>query len=170
MRKLIYAFLITFTFTGFVFGQTSSKELTGELNKLVDQYNKPYGKTDQSQLVVIYVPGANNPFDKIYDKLKDKKLVQAKNIQFVGGFKEIVTAMNASKEMAQSHIQEAMIARYGDQHFTILHDMESKIEQLLKLKGYAIITVKKNKMEKIEQFEFDRIKFLDALNNIYLTK
>jgi hypothetical protein len=111
----------------------------------------------------------DDPFTKVYDKWKSKQWKEA-DVQVVGGFREMLSAGGhggASANGMKSHIQEAMIARYGKDHFPILLDMQSEIGSTLELKGFSIVIFDKNRMEKKEDFGSDRKKFFDAIQTYF---
>lgn len=117
------------------------------------------------QLTIIYIPGSNDPFGKIYDKHKGKELTG--NVQFIGGFREMMRG--ADPDRKRSHLQEAFRTRYGKEHFTILIDLESEIAQMLSIKGYSILGLskKENRIISFRDYGFDRIAFFKDLKKYF---
>ncbi len=133
-----------------------------QIGHTVDQFDSDFSlETVEDQLTIIYIPGSNDPFGKVYDKHKGKKI--ADKVQFIGGFKEMMKGWNP--EQKKSHLQEAFQFRYGKDHFPILLDLESDIAQLLSIKGYTILKISKKDNKIIEQksFGFNRMDFFKAL-------
>lgn len=151
---------------GLLFAQKSTADLFAKMSQTYDQFNDTFDpESTTDQLTIIYIPGSNDPFGKIYDKHKGKKL--ASDTQYIGGFKEIMAGIAEKKK--KEHLQEAFVSRYGKDHFTILLDLESEIGASLDIKGYTILEVSK-KGEKIihfEDFGFDRVAFFKALNGYF---
>lgn len=151
------------------YAQSDSKTILTELGTLVDQYNRSFNPESGEKLTLIWVPGADDPFGKIYDKLKGRKLKKNSFVQFVGGFKESAARMGGDPASAKKHIQEAMVFRYGDNYFPILIDIESKIASNLSTTGYSIITLSKKSNKIVSKVDCgtDRKKFFDLLNTYF---
>lgn len=160
MKKLI---LITIAglLTSFSHAQIKASEVFDQLKKMPDQFDDAYDPTEiKDQLTLIYIPGSNNPFQKIY--MKQKAAYLKDNVLLVGGFKEMMGMM--SIESKKDHLQEALALQYK-KGSTILIDMDSELGQLLNINGYSIITISKDKNEvlSIEDFGFDRVEFFKKL-------
>ncbi len=136
--------------------------LFSKMKDTYDQFDKTFKpKPDADPITIIYIPGNNDPFGKIYDKHKGKKIIG--NVQFIGGFKEIMRG--AAEKPKRKHLQQAFQTRYGKNHFTILLDLESELAQIMSVEGYAIfqISSKENKLLSRNDFGFDRLAFFKAL-------
>lgn len=151
-------------------GQADSKVLFNELVNLTDQYGHPFDKSKvNDRLVIIFVSGADDPFTKVYDKLKGKSLKNNSEVQFVGGFDEMLSAGGhggSDDAGMKSHIADAFISRYGEKHFSILIDMKSSVAKRAKITGLSVIilSTKSNKIERLTDYGTDRKKFFDAIN------
>jgi hypothetical protein len=150
--------------------QPDSKSLLSELGNLTDQYDHPFDKAKgNDKLVIIFVSGGDDPFTKVYDKLKGKSLKNSSEVQIVGGFEEMLSAGGhggSDDSGMKSHISDAFISRYGDKHFSILIDMKSSVAKKASVKGLSVIIMSKksNKVESLTDFGTDRKKFFDAIN------
>lgn len=165
--KDFLCFLISCLVLTSMVAQKNSSKLFEKMSDTYDQFGDRFdpGSVDD-QLTIVYIPGNNDPFGRIYDKHKGKKI--AEDVQFIGGFREIMIGMPADKKRA--HLQEAFVSRYGKDHFTILLDLDSEIARMLSIQGYTILTIsrKDDKIIRLEDFGFDRIAFFKVLNT-YLT-
>jgi len=141
----------------------SANDVRNKLKNFYDQFNNKLNEDLSKNLVIVFIPGSNDPFAKIYDKHKDKKL--AEHVQFVGGFKEIMT--NMDPEQKKKHLQEAFVQRYGKDHFTILLDLNSELANMLKFDGYTIIKVNGKSVD-VKSYDFDRIEFFKDLNSYFI--
>ncbi|MCB0629581.1 MAG: hypothetical protein R2824_33970 [Saprospiraceae bacterium] len=133
-----------------------------KMDQTVDQFDDTFeSKNWEDEISIIYIPGSNDPFGRVYDKHKGKKLVA--NTQFIGGFKEMMADWDP--EQKKKHLQEAFRVRYGKDHFRILLDFESEIQARLKTAGYAIIRLSKKDRKIISRkdYGFDRIAFFKDL-------
>ncbi len=158
MFMIISSFLLMSTFI--VHGQKAT-DVFLKLEAMPDQFNNMYEASSvNDELTLIYVPGTNNPFQKIYFKQKAAQTID--NVLLVGGFKEIMNAM--SREAKRKHLQEALSIQYK-RGSKILIDMDSELGQLLELKGYSIVTISKSKnaVTDVQDFGFDRVAFFQAL-------
>lgn len=145
-----------------IYAQQSSTKVIQKMESLVDQFDQTFDATKQSdQLLLVFVPGSNDPFAKVYDKHKEKAVLPG--VQFIGGFKEMMIGMDEDKK--RKHLQDAYLFRYGKTHFPILLDLNSEVAQLLSIDGYGIIQIDlKNKViTDIKSFDFDRVEFFKAL-------
>lgn len=146
------------------FAQNTPIEILGKMDTLYNQFDNTFESSRVGEeLVIVYIPGKDNPFGKVYDRHKDKKLTD--DVQFVGGFKEMMN--NMSKDSKKKHLQEAFVSRYGNQHFTILLDLDSDVQRMLGNEGYTIakISKKTNRVLSKQDFGTDRAAFFKALNN-----
>ena len=158
MDMFIILFFLQFSLAN---GQENAVKLFTKMDGTYDQFNESFdSKSIDGVLTIIYIPGSNDPFGKIYDKHKGKSL--AKNALFIGGFKEIMIGFPEKKK--REHLQDALQARY-DKNFKILLDLESEIGEHLSIKGYTILTASKqdNKIIKLNDYGFDRIAFFNVL-------
>ncbi len=122
-----------------------------KLGDLYDQFNKAFDtKIVDDRLTIVYIPGKDNPFGRVYDKLKGKEIKEG--IQFIGGFKEMMAKMD--RDAKKKHLQEAFVHRYGKRHFTILLDLDSEIQEMLNLDGYGVIILAKKDGQVLEQLDF----------------
>ena len=144
------------------YGQAQPSEIFKKMDGLYDQFNKAIEVDDISgEITLIYIPGNDNPFGKVYDRHKGVKFKQ--EVQFIGGFAEMMNAM--SKEAKKKHLQDAFQSRYGKQHFTILLDLDSDVQKVLGNKGYAIVKISSDGKRVISNQDFggDRAAFFQAL-------
>lgn len=151
-----------------VSAQTEWELIQRKLTSLTDQFDKPF-TARQDRLVLIYVPGADDPFTKVYDKWKSKQWKDAA-VQVVGGFQELVSEHGhggANSQGMKGHIREAMNARYGRNHFSILLDMQNEVARELGLKGFSILIMSRRGIEKKEDFGNDRKQFFDAIQTYF---
>lgn len=150
----------------------SLDKVYGVMSPLTDQFNKTFA-APTDELVIIWVPGNDDPFNKIYEKWKGKTFTSSKNVQVVGGFKEMVSQNSghggSSVESIKKHIADALISRYGTKHFPILLDMNADLGSTLSLSGLSIIVVSKktNAIKSKTDFGSDRKKFLDEVNTYF---
>ena len=141
--------------------------LIQKMTYLYDQFNQPFDQNSlKEELTIIYIPGSHDPFHKIYDKHKGKKTLE--NVQFIGGFKEMMKGWDTSKK--KGHLQEAFRVRYGKDHFSVLLDLESEIAALLSMDGYAIIKVSPIDGTLISKkiYGFDRVAFFKDLKKYFV--
>lgn len=144
------------------FGQSiSASPVFSKLGEMDDQFNNRYRPGNVAdQLVIVYIPGTNEPFQMIYNKKKGAKMVEGTLL--IGGFKEMMSGM--SYDSKKKHLQDALSIRYlkGSQ---ILIDMDSEVAAMLSLQGYSIITLSKkmNEVVQLRDFGFDRVAFFKAL-------
>lgn len=158
------------TITGF---SQRAADVLNELSTLTDQYDTNFDPGSASdRLVVIFVGGGDDPFTKVYDKWKGKALNKKPQVQVVGGFREMLGAAGHGEGSAsgiKDHIAEAMVVRYGEKHFPILIDVESKLGALLKVKGLAIIEISKRKgsVDSVKDYGTDRKQFFDNIKTYF---
>lgn len=156
-------------FTAFAHSQDIEvSELLSKLGSFTDQFNATYDIAEvNDEITLIYIPGINNPFVKIYSK---KKAAYTKeNVIVVGGFKEIVNMMTSGNK--KEHLQKALAIHYK-KGSSILVDMKSEIEKLLPITGYSItvLSKKENKIISINDYGFDRVEFFKALKKFETNK
>lgn len=162
MKKLLLVTLCGLLLTSLSQAQVKASDVFTELNKMPDQFDEQYDAAGVSdKLTLIYIPGVNNPFEKIYFKQKAAKTKG--DVLLVGGFKEMMNTM--SFESKKKHLQEALAIQYK-KGSRILIDMESKLAKVLSIKGYTIVTLSKEKGQVIvvEDYGFDRVAFFKALS------
>jgi hypothetical protein len=164
-RKLIP--LLIFFNVALCIAQSSPEKVVDNLSTMTDQYDKAFTQNAfKEKLTLIYVNGIDDPFSKVYDKLKGKTLIKGNGVLFAGAFKDIMPGVDHGPK--QKHLAEAMVSRYGKDHFSILFDLDNKLVKDLALKGLSIVTITKgtNKV-KITDFGDDRKKFFDAINSYF---
>ena len=162
--------LLALGFFSGTYKSSSQQNATTVLNTMsgfVDQYNKSFDKTSvKDKLIVFYVAGLDDPLTLVFDKLKDKKIVDGENVQLMAGFGKMSGHMSASDGM--KHMQSGFKTKYGDSFFSILLDIKGDLETQLKTTGMAIITIsKKDNTMTYTDYGTDRKKFLDALNEYF---
>lgn len=146
--------------------QGDAKTILYKMSGFVDQYNKNFDvEAVKNKLVIIYVAGGDDPFQKIYDKLKDRVLTSAIPVQFVAGLAEVGTS-HGGGSISASHIQTAFKSRYGSSHFPILIDVKSDMGKLLGVKGLSVVIISKstNKIISSNDYGYDRKKFFQNIN------
>lgn len=166
MKKSI-AILICCMAINYSFAQGKMTILLDKIGQCYDQFNNQLDLNNlEDRLTIIYIPGSNDPFSKIYNKHKGKKI--ADNVQFIGGFKAMMKGWDSKKK--KGHLQDAFQFRYGKEHFTILLDLESEIAELFSIKGYTILQIskKENKVINIKDYGFDRIEFFKDLKQYFI--
>jgi len=160
MRKLLLGAMALLFLAVHAHAQAPASDIFQLLKEMPDQNNQSFDPVDLGdEAVIIFVPGAENPFQKFYTK---KKAAQLKpNALLVGGFKEMMN--NMSPGAKKKHLQEALAMRYKEGQ--MLLDLDSKLGELLSLQGYSIIRLskKENKVLEINDFAFDRVAFFKAL-------
>ena len=162
MKKLLLTVFCGILLSPLTHAQGKASDVFRELNKMPDQFDEQYnGASVSDKLTLIYIPGTNNPFQKIYFKQKAAKIKD--DVLLVGGFKEMMNAM--SLESKRKHLQEALEIQYKEGS-RILLDLESEIGKLLSIKGYSIITLSKktDKVIAIDDYGFDRVAFFKELS------
>jgi hypothetical protein len=164
--KYVFLAILLSACTSHCHAQSDAKTILNKMATLVDQYNKNFDKNAvKDQLIIIYIAGGDDPFQKIYDKLKGKLINSKIPVQFVGGMAELA-ASHGGGTMSPGHLQEAFIFRYGSSHFPILIDLQSDVGKLLNVKGLSVVTISKskNKIISSNDYAYDRIKFFKDIN------
>jgi hypothetical protein len=150
--------------------QPKSSEVIQLIESLSDQFDNNH-KFNGETITVVFVPGVDDPFTKVYDKWKDKSWQPDAKITVVGGFKEMLAGggHGAPSDGIKKHVQDAFIARYGKGHFPILIDLMSETGVMLGVKGLSIIkiNVKTKTIESIQDFGDNRKKFFDNVNPLF---
>lgn len=163
MKKIIFLSQILIFLAFSSYGQNGkTKEVFNQLSNTYNQFNDKFDLDNiEDQVTFIYVPGTNDPFGKFYNRYTGKALKN--NVICIGGFKEMMVKMNEAVKV--QHLQDALKSRFKEASFSILIDSKSKVQELLSLNGYAIITLSKksNKIILNENFGFDRAAFFKAL-------
>ncbi len=161
-RTILITLVSIFMITGLSGQEVAASDVFMKLSMLSDQFNDKFDpeQTDD-KLTIIYIPGTNNPVEKIYSKSKAGKIIG--NVLLVGGFKEMMKSF--SYQAKKSHLQEALSTLYPKGSKVII-DMESELGEMLALKGYAIVTIskKQNKIINNKDYGFDRVEFFKALS------
>ncbi len=159
MKKLILILLCGFLIQS-GYAQVKASDVFEKLGKMPDQFDNLYDTKVTDKLTLIYIPGTNNPFEKIYNKRKAAKTIG--NVVLVGGFKEMMNSM--SYDTKKDHLQDALSIRYK-KGSTILIDMDSELAQLLSISGYSIIKLSRNenKITEVNDYGFDRVEFFKNL-------
>lgn len=135
-----------------------------ELTQMPNQFNDLFNPNiDADEITIIYIPGTNNPFEKIYSKSKASSIPG--NVLLVGGFGEIMKMM--SRESKRSHIQEAL-GQYYQKGSSVLIDLDSNLGKLLAIKGYSIfkLSITDRKIIEIKDYGFDRVEFFQAVKQL----
>ena len=141
--------------------EVKASDVLTKLGLMPDQFDDTFDPNSvENELTIIYIPGSNNPFEKIYDKRKGEKIT--KKVLLVGGFGEMMNTMD--DKMKKSHLQDALSARYT-KGSKILIDLKSELAEMLSIRGYAIVTIskKRNKIINSIDYSFDRVAFFKAL-------
>jgi hypothetical protein len=152
--------------------QDMARTILSRMEALGDQYNKKFSAARvQDRLVIIYIPGGDDPLQKIYDKLKGKIFSTAIPVQFVGGFGELA-ADHGGGGMSTSHLINGFRSRYDDNYFSILLDVQSDIGKALGVKGLTVaeISRKNGKVIRLNDYGYDRKKFFEDINQYIKTK
>lgn len=136
--------------------QTESDAVIKVLTTLVDQYDKLFVTNGKSAITLVYVPGSDDPFGKVFSKYAGKKLKDG-NTVMAGGFKQLGPP-------DKSHLQGGITSQYGKDCYRIILDLDSKVETLLNLKGRSIIILEPGKKAVVKDFGENRKEFLDAVN------
>jgi hypothetical protein len=151
--------------------QDKARPILNRMENLSDQYNKKFSSTRiTDRLVIIYVPGGDDPLQKIYDKLKGKILNSAMPVQFVGGFGELA-ADHGGGGMSTSHLINGFRSRYSSDYFSILLDVNSDIGKALGVKGLTVAEVSKKNgnIIKLNDYGYDRKRFFEDINQYLKT-
>ena len=161
MKKFILITACSLFMATCCYSQVKASEVFSKLSELTDQFDNAYDAAEVTdKLTLIYIPGTNKPFEKIYLKQKASKVKN--NVLLVGGFKEMMGLM--TRESKKEHLSGALGLQYK-KGSTILVDMDSELGQLLEVGGYSIITLSKvkNKIVNLNDFGFDRVAFFKEL-------
>jgi len=171
MRKAIIFCLFLSVIAEATFAQVNSKQMLKELSKLSDQFGKPFINTSAKEdLVLACISIPEDPFVRIFDKHIGKKLKKPSAVQFLVGFKEMAASggVHAGGSDMSNHISEAFINKYGNNIYSVLIDLNSKIPSLAATNGFAVITIPKgNKPVTVTSFGTDRKKFLDTVEKYF---
>lgn len=162
MKKYILTTLCSLLMATFTNGQEiKASDVLMKLGLMPDQFNDTFDPNSiEDELTIVYIPGSNDPFVKIYDKRKGEKTI--KDVMLVGGFGEMMSAFD--DKMKKDHLQDALSARYT-KGSKILIDLDSEMAESLSIKGYTILTISKrsNKIIHFMDYGFDRITFFKEL-------
>jgi|GEM_PF-6058958 len=164
MKKFLVTVIIGLAFTT-AFAQVDSDKVLTPMGQLVDQYNVAFDKNVKGTFTVVYVPGADDPFTKVYGKFKGKKQTE-KNMIFVGGFAAMFDA-EWTPAMMKSHLQKGITDAYGKDSFRILLDLEDKAQKALNVKTIAIIKLKAGKIAEVKEYGENRKEFLDVVSTYF---
>lgn len=163
IKKPVSTALCAFIMISFSYGQArNASGIIAKLSTISDQFNDQFDPSMVSDsFTIMYIPGKNNVFAKVYDKYAGKQF--ADNVLFVGGFKQMMASM--SEQSKKGHLQDALSSRYDRESITVLIDLQSEISEVLPVNGFTILTISK-KANTITSTEYgdDRLAFFTALD------
>lgn len=161
MKKYVFIAAALLLMAAKCHSQTNLKTVVSTLNALVDQYGHSIDKkTTESEVVVFYITGLDDPMTLFFDKLKEKKIVGSTKVLLVASLEKIAGEID--------HIQTICRSRYGDQYFPILLDAKGSISKELHSSGLVVMTInQKNNKISYKDYGTDRKSFLAVVNQYF---